>query len=138
MDCFAGVIWVITAFTELWIVLQVSFGRQQRSGSLMVDGELVGRAKSRGGTRSINVNAPYFVGGLSEGAKKAALGNVGVSSAPFAVGAGDCSAALPESTVKNGQQAKWESEINFLIEENSKPQDLIVYTDGSVTKDQSG
>ena len=72
----------------------------------MVDGELVGRAKSRGGTRSINVNAPYFVGGLSEGAKKAALGNVGVSSAPFAVGAGNCSVALPESTVKNGQQAK--------------------------------
>ena len=31
-----------------------------------------------------------------------------------------------------------ESEIKLLIQENSKPQDLIVYTDGSVTKDQSG
>ena len=33
---------------------------------------------------------------------------------------------------------KTESEIKLLIQENSKPQDLIVYTDGSVTKDQSG
>ena len=33
---------------------------------------------------------------------------------------------------------KTESEIKLLIQENSKPQDLIVHTDGSVTKDQSG
>ena len=33
---------------------------------------------------------------------------------------------------------KTESEIKLLIQENSEPQDLIVYTDGSVTKDQSG
>ena len=33
---------------------------------------------------------------------------------------------------------KTESEIKLLIQENSKPQDLIVYADGSVTKDQSG
>ena len=33
---------------------------------------------------------------------------------------------------------KTESEIKLLIQENSKPQDLTVYTDGSVTKDQSG
>ena len=33
---------------------------------------------------------------------------------------------------------KTESEIKLLIQENSKQQDLIVYTDGSVTKDQSG
>ena len=33
---------------------------------------------------------------------------------------------------------KPESVIKFLIQENIKPQDLIVYTDGSVTKDQSG
>ena len=33
---------------------------------------------------------------------------------------------------------KTESETRFLIQENSKPQDLIVYTDGSVTEDQSG
>ena len=32
---------------------------------------------------------------------------------------------------------KTESEIKFLIQENSKPQDLIVYTDGPVTKDLS-
>ena len=31
-----------------------------------------------------------------------------------------------------------ESEIKLLIQENSKPQNLLVYTDGSVTKDQSG
>ena len=33
---------------------------------------------------------------------------------------------------------KTQSEIKLLIQEISKPQDLIVYTDGSVTKDQSG
>ena len=36
-----------------------------------------------------------------------------------------------ESTVENGQQAK-QSEIELLIQVNSKLQDLIVYTDGSV------
>ena len=41
-----------------------------------------------------------------------------------------------ESTVENGQQAK-QSEIKLLIQENSKPQHRIVYTDGSVPKDQS-
>ena len=35
-------------------------------------------------------------------------------------------------------RSKTEPEIKFLIQENSKPQDLIVYTDGSVTKDQPG
>ena len=33
---------------------------------------------------------------------------------------------------------KTESEIKLLIQENSRPQDLIMYTDGSVTEDQSG
>ena len=33
---------------------------------------------------------------------------------------------------------KTESEIKLLLQENSKSQDLIVYTDGSVIKDQSG
>ena len=33
---------------------------------------------------------------------------------------------------------KPESEVKLLNQENIKPQDLIVYTDGSVTKDQSG
>ncbi|XP_076440495.1 laminin subunit alpha-like [Babylonia areolata] len=56
---------------------KVEFGRVQRSGQLVVDGQLKGRAKSRGGTRSINVIPPYFFGGLSETAKKLALGNVG-------------------------------------------------------------
>ena len=41
------------------------------------------------------------------------------------------------SIVENGQQAK-RSEIKHLIQENSKPQDLTMYTDGTVTKDQSG
>jgi hypothetical protein len=44
----------------------------------MVDGEVLGRDRSLGTTRSINVNAPYFVGGLSKDAKQAAIGNVGV------------------------------------------------------------
>ena len=33
---------------------------------------------------------------------------------------------------------KTESETKLLIQENSKPRDLIMYTGGSVTKDQSG
>ena len=33
---------------------------------------------------------------------------------------------------------KTESEVKLLIQENSEPQDLIVYTDGSFTIDQSG
>ena len=42
-----------------------------------------------------------------------------------------------ESTIDNGHQAK-QSETKLLIQENSKPQDFIMYTDDSVTKDQSG
>ena len=36
--------------------------------------------------------------------------------------------------------ASWQNGVRdqVLIQENSKPQDLIVYTDGSVTKDKSG
>ena len=48
---------------------------------------------------------------------------------------------LPENLGKHCREwpaGKTESEIKLLIQENSKPQDLIVYTDGSVTKDQSG
>ena len=30
------------------------------------------------------------------------------------------------------------TQLSILLKENSKPQDLIVYTDGSVTKDKSG
>ena len=35
-------------------------------------------------------------------------------------------------------QGKTDAEIRVILEENSQPQDLIVYTDGSVTKSQSG
>ena len=48
---------------------------------------------------------------------------------------------LPENLGKYCREwpaGKPESEIKLLIQENSKPQDLIVYTDDSVTKDQSG
>ena len=48
---------------------------------------------------------------------------------------------LPENLGKHCREwpaGKTESEIKLLIQENSKPQDLIVDTDGSVTKDQSG
>ena len=48
---------------------------------------------------------------------------------------------LPENLLMDCRKwpaGKTESEIKLLIQENSKPQDLIVYTDGSVTKDQSG
>ena len=48
---------------------------------------------------------------------------------------------LPENLAKHCREwpaGKTESEIKLLIQENSKPQDLIVYTDDSVTKDQSG
>ena len=47
---------------------------------------------------------------------------------------------LPENLGKHCGEwpaGKTESEIKLLIQENSKPQDLIVYTVGSVTKDQS-
>ncbi|KAK7100839.1 laminin subunit alpha-like isoform X2 [Littorina saxatilis] len=77
-NCGSGAAKIVSSATyndDTWH--EVSFGRQQRSGTLMVDGDLIGRAKSLGSTRSINVNAPYFVGGLSELAKNKSLGNVG-------------------------------------------------------------
>ena len=43
-----------------------------------------------------------------------------------------------ETTVEKWPAGKTESEIKLLIQENSKPQDLIMYPDGSVTKHQSG
>ena len=49
--------------------------------------------------------------------------------------------SLPENLGRHCQKwpaGKADSEIRQLIQENSKPQVLIVYTDGSVTKDQSG
>ena len=48
---------------------------------------------------------------------------------------------LPENLGRHCQEwsaGRTESKIKLLIQENSKPQDLIMYTDGSVTKDQSG
>ena len=48
---------------------------------------------------------------------------------------------LPENLGKYCREwpaGKPESEIKLLIQENSKPQDLTVYTDDPVTKDQSG
>ena len=48
---------------------------------------------------------------------------------------------LPENFGKQCQEwsaGKKESEIKLLIQENSKVQDLKVYADGSVSKDQSG
>ena len=42
-----------------------------------------------------------------------------------------------ESTAENGQQAKRSQRSSFSFKKKSKPQDHIVYTDGSVTKDQS-
>ena len=48
---------------------------------------------------------------------------------------------LPENLGRQCREwpaGKTDSEIRILIQENSKPQDLIVYTDGSVTKNQSG
>ena len=52
-----------------------------------------------------------------------------------------CETLLPENLGKYRRQwppGKTESETKLLIQENSKPQDLIMYTDDSVTKDQSG
>ena len=44
---------------------------------------------------------------------------------------------LPENLGRNCRE--WPADkIRHVIQENSKPQNLIVYTDGSVTKDQSG
>ena len=49
---------------------------------------------------------------------------------------------LPEN-MRGAVENAWsvgqtDSDIKLLIQENSKPQDLIVYADGSVTKDQPG
>ena len=47
---------------------------------------------------------------------------------------------LPENLGKHCREwpaGKIESEIKLLAQENSRPQDPIVYIDGSVTKDQS-
>ena len=46
---------------------------------------------------------------------------------------------LPENVGDHCREwpaGKTKSEIKVLIQENSKPQDIIMYTDGSVTKDQ--
>ena len=43
-----------------------------------------------------------------------------------------------ENTVENGQQAKHNQRSIFSFKKTAKPQDIIVYTDGSDTKDQSG
>ena len=48
---------------------------------------------------------------------------------------------LPENLRKRRRErpvGKTESEIKLIIEQNSKPQARLVYTDGSVTNDQSG
>ena len=48
---------------------------------------------------------------------------------------------LPENLRKRPRErpaGKTESETKLIIEQNSKPQALLVYTDGSVTSDQSG
>ena len=48
---------------------------------------------------------------------------------------------MPENLGKHCRESpanKTESEIELLTQENSKPRDPIAYTDGSVTKDQSG
>ena len=50
-----------------------------------------------------------------------------------------CETLLPGDLGKHCRE--WpagKTEITLLIQENSKPQDPIVYTDGSVPKDQSG
>ena len=52
-----------------------------------------------------------------------------------------CETLLPENLGNHCREwlaGKTESEIKLLIQENSKPQDPIVYTNALVTKDQSG
>ena len=46
--------------------------------------------------------------------------------------------AVGEVFISWGLHVKADSKIRQLVQENSKPQDIIVYIDGSVTKDQSG
>ncbi|KAK7503357.1 hypothetical protein BaRGS_00005278, partial [Batillaria attramentaria] len=45
---------------------KVVFIRVRRLGKLTIDGDMVGRGESSGPTRAINVNPPYFVGGIAE------------------------------------------------------------------------
>ena len=49
-----------------------------------------------------------------------------------------CETLMPENLGKHCREWPAGKTVKLLIEENSKPQDLIVYSDGSVTKDQSG
>ena len=38
----------------------------------------------------------------------------------------------------NGQLEKKNAEVQMLVEANSKPLDIVIYTDGSVVRDRSG
>ena len=38
----------------------------------------------------------------------------------------------------NGQLEKTNAEVQMLVEANSKPHDIVIYTDGSVIRDRSG
>ena len=65
-----------------------------------------------------------------------AQANQGMGKVPKSI-----SAFLLETVGKHCREwpsGKKESEIKLLMQENNKPQDLIVYTGGSVTKDLSG
>ncbi|ESO94906.1 hypothetical protein LOTGIDRAFT_144813 [Lottia gigantea] len=63
-----------------------TFARAQRTGRLFIDGTEVGQGKSTGGTRSINVKPPYYVGGIPHIKEmKKAVRNLKVSNVFFAV-----------------------------------------------------
>ena len=38
----------------------------------------------------------------------------------------------------NNNKKKNSAEVHMLVEANSKPHDIVIYTDGSVTRDRSG
>ncbi|KAK2708492.1 hypothetical protein QYM36_014189 [Artemia franciscana] len=54
----------------------VTFSREAQNGTLIVDGDLVAEGMSRGNTRSINIDPPFFVGGISPEAVDFAKGNM--------------------------------------------------------------
>ncbi|CAG0878724.1 unnamed protein product [Darwinula stevensoni] len=63
---------------------EVSFNREENRGILMIDDQTVAEGESQGNTKSINVNPPYFLGGLSQEAQNDSKKNLQGISMGFA------------------------------------------------------
>jgi hypothetical protein len=57
----------------------VVFSRIHTNGKLIIDTEVVGEGSSKGGTKSINILSPYYVGGIAPNISNEAKTNIKVS-----------------------------------------------------------